>query len=330
MSHRAFALVMTLCIGLALTACGDGDDDAAPSTMPQPSSAPANLGDDAEIIEESDLVYLTDDEGTWTLDVAYPAEGGPWPLIVVVPPQRPSTQVTSDLAERGAVVVQGDAWATTAAWTTDPNPHLYGEMNRAACIVSWAQAHTSDYGADPQITTVAGYSGGAMAATWVGLGLADDSGCDEPIAALPVALVPGESQFLFHHERWDPAFASGDPDPRETLDGLLNPQLWNVSPELRVGLWSAANPIGETRSVENPPAPDSWIWLRDAATPVVDDLAAVGAFDDERIDWHDNALLMEQRMKSADIDVRNEVYNIGHAYTDEVYDLIFSVQPNGS
>ena len=86
MSDRALALVMTLFLGLAMTACGDGDDDAAPSTMPQPSSAPANLGDDAEIIEESDLVYLTDDEGTWTLDVAYPAERGPWPLIVVVPP----------------------------------------------------------------------------------------------------------------------------------------------------------------------------------------------------------------------------------------------------
>ena len=111
---------------------------------------------------------------------------------------------------------------------------------------------------------------------------------------------------------------------------MLNPQRWTVSPELRVGLWSATNPIGETRSIENPPASDSWIWLRDAATPVVDDLAAVGAFDDERIDWRDNALLMEQRMKSADIDVRNEVYDIGHAYTDEVYDLIFSVQPSGS
>ncbi len=103
-----------------------------------------------------------------------------------------------------------------------------------------------------------------------------------------------------------------------------------MSPELRVGLWSAANPIAETRSIESPPATDSWIWLRDAATPVVDDLAAVGAFDDERVDWHDNALLMEQRLKPADIDVRNEVYNIGHDYADEVYDLILSVQPTGS
>ncbi len=324
MSHRLPALVITLFLGLAMTACGDGDDDAASSTMPPPSSGTGNLGDDAEIIAEKGLVYLTDDEGTWTLDIAYPTEDGPWPLIVVVPPA--SRQITSDLAERGAVAVRGE-WQTMAARTSNPEQQFDGDMDRAACIVSWAQAHASEYSADPRITTVAGYSGGAMAATWTGLGLADDSACDEPISHLPVALVAGESQFLFQHERWDPAFASDDPEPPETLDGLLDPQRWNVSPEMRVGLWSAAYPIAETRTIENPPAPDSWIWLRDAATPVVADLAALGAFDDELIDWHDNALLMEQRMKSVDIDVRHEVYDIGHEYTDEVYDLVFSVQP---
>jgi len=290
----------------------------------------ADGGDAVELetVEENDLVYLEDDEGTWTLDVTAPDSDGPWPLIVVIPPQFPSGTVAPRLAERGAVVVQGSAWAPEAAWTSDPNPHLYGVMDRAACIVSWAQAHAGDYGADPEVTTIIGYSGGAMAATWVGLGLADDTGCDEPIAHLPVALVPGESQFLFHHQRWDPAFESGDPEPTATLDCLLNPERWNVSPDLRVGLWSATNPIAETRPIANPPAADSWIWLRDAATPVVDDLAAVGAFDDEAITWHDNALLMEQRLQSVGIDVRNDVYDIGHAYATPVYDLIFAVQPD--
>jgi len=222
---------MTLFLGLATTACGDGDDDAAPSRMSQPSSAPADLGDDAEIIEENDLVYLTDDEGTWTLDVAYPAENGPWPLIVVVPHRYPAPESLRTSLSVALSWCRAMLGQRPAAWTTDPNRHLYGEMNRAACIVSWAQAHAGDYGADPQITTVAGYSGGAPAATWVGLGLADDGGCDEPIAALPVAVVPGESQFLFLHERWDAAFVSGDPEPRETVDGLLNRQRWNVSPE---------------------------------------------------------------------------------------------------
>ena len=75
MSQRLRASLTTLLLGLAMAACGDGDDDAATSTASQPSSAPADLGEDADIIEENDLVYLTDDEGTWTLDVAYPRRG---------------------------------------------------------------------------------------------------------------------------------------------------------------------------------------------------------------------------------------------------------------
>ncbi len=77
---------------------------------------------------------------------------------------------------------------------------------------------------------------GAMAAAWTGLGLANDEACPEKMTELPVGLVLEESQFLFHHPRWDPAFISGDPEPKATLDGLFNPQRWNVSPDLRVAL----------------------------------------------------------------------------------------------
>ena len=281
-----------------------------------------------EVTEVNGLVYLADDAGSWTLNVAYPDTDGPWPLIVVIPEVTGADRaVAAELVERGAVVISGEDWAPAEAWVSDPAPHLYGVMDRAACIVSWAQAHADEYGANPELTTVTGRSGGAMAAAWVGLGLADDSKCDDPIAHLPVALVAGESQFLFHSERWDPYFESGDPEPIDTLDGLINPARWEVSPDLGVALWSATNPIGETRAVENPPGDDSWVWIREVASPHVDDLAAVGAFDDEQIDWADNARLMELRMKDAGINVRNEVYDIGHAYTDEVYDLIFSIQP---
>ena len=61
--------------------------------------------------------------------------------------------------------------------------------------------------------------------------------------------------------------------------------------------------------------------------PSNEDLIAVGALDDGLIEWHDNALLMERRLRSAGINVRNEVYDIGHVYTTEVYDLIFSILP---
>jgi hypothetical protein len=109
------------------------------------------------------------------------------------------------------------------------------------------------------------------------------------------------------------------------VDGFFNADRWTVSPDLKVALWSATKPFGETRSVENPPGADSWIWLREAATPVVDDLTALGGLDDGRIDWADNALLMEHRMRQAGVSVQNATYDIGHRYTDEVYDLITSV-----
>jgi hypothetical protein len=53
----------------------------------------------------------------------------------------------------------------------------------------------------------------------------------------------------------------------------------------------------------------------------------VGALDDNRVDWSDNANLMALRMERAGVDVRNDVYSIGHRYEDEVCDLILAIQP---
>jgi hypothetical protein len=296
---------------------------AATTTTSLPGTTTEGPSDD--VLQDLGLVYLSDAERDWTLGVYYPAGEGPWPLIVIVPPQQSVAYAGYELASRGAVVVVADAWSTASF--TDVYAIFSGELDRAACIVGWAQAHAADYGADAERTVVDGYSGGAMAAAWVGLGLADDAGCVDPITSLPIGLVVGESQVLFHHERWDPPFTSEDPGAFTTLDGLINPDRWTVSPDLKVALWSAANPIGETRSVENPPGPDSWIRLRDAASPCVEDLMEVGAFEDGRIDWSDNARLMESRMAGAGIDVRNKTYGISHRYTTEVYDLIFSILP---
>ncbi len=251
-------------------------------------------------------------------------DDGPWPLIVVIPPQMGVDYAARAMAQRGAVTVVAESW-TIDGWS-DPAAYLYPEMDRVACVVGWAQAHAADYGASAESTTVDGYSGGAMPATWVGLGLADDTPCPHQISELPTGLVVGESQPLFHHQRWDPSFASGDPEPRAVLDGFFNPQNWNVSADLRVALWSAQHPLGETRSVENPPGDDSWLWLREAATPFVEDFIALGALDDERVDWADNARLMEYRMQQAGVDVQNVTYDIGHLNTEQVYDLIFSIR----
>lgn len=313
---------------LAAVGCSSSDSIDATTTVSDTatttSQASTTTAVDTIGLAEG-LVFHTDDEGEWTLDVFYPSGEGPWPLVVVIPPQMSVDYVGPELAERGMVAVIADSW-TTEGWK-DASLWLSGEMDRAACVVGWAQAHAADYNADPEATTVDGYSGGAMPAAWVGLGLADDTMCDYPIVTLPIGLVAGESSFLFQAGRWDESFASGDQEPLATIDGFFSADRWNVSPDLQVALWSATNPIGETRSIENPPVADSWIWLREAGTPVVDDLTELGALDDGRIDWSDNALLMEHRMQQADVSVQNATYNIGHKYTDEIYDLIMSIQP---
>jgi hypothetical protein len=299
-----------------------GTESASPSEAV--STTTVQAGQTGGIAETEEFIYLEDQAGSWSLKVFYPTEKGHSPLIMMISPAPGWVDGHARiLAELGAVIVVVESWATTA----DPALWLTGDMNRPACALGWAQAHADDYGAIAGMTTVDGYSGGAMPAAWVALGVADDSSCEFNVSERPVGLVAGESQFLFHNERWDPAFVSGDPEPPKTLDGLLNPERWNASSDLRVGLWSAENPIGETRALENPPADDSWIWLRDTATPVVDDLISIGALDDERIDWSDNARLMTLRMEQAGIDVQNQVYNIGHDYSEEVYDLVFSIQP---
>lgn len=327
---RFAGVVVAAAVFVVAASCGGSDEGETGATAVDPTPTAAVVADDEttfEVKEDADLVYLTDDFGDWTLRVFYPDAEGPWPLVVTIPWSQSVAYAGEEIARRGAVAVVADSWARPEASTSDPALILYGEMDRAACVVGWAQAHASDYGANAAATTVNGYSGGAMPAGWVGLGLADDGACPDQIVEPPIGLVLGESQFLYHHQRWDPFFESGDPEPVATLDGLINPDQWTIAPDLRVGLWSAAQPIGETRAIENPPADDSWIWLRDRASPFMDDFVAIGALDDNLIDWSDNADLMALRMKQAGVEVRNEVYPIGHRYEDPVYDLIFAIQP---
>ena len=327
-SQRIYVAAL-LVIGLTAASCGDsGTAETGTGIVDEskPSTAVSSDNGALVVLEDTDLVYLSDEHGDWTLRVFYPDAAGPWPLVVVVPPGQSVSYAGEEIARRGAVAVVADAWARPEAWVSDPALHLYGEMDRAACVVGWAQAHAADYGADPARTTVDGYSGGAMAAAWAGLGQADDSRCPNEIQQLPVGLVLGESQFLFHNGRWDPFFETDDPEPAATLAGLIDPTRWVVSPDLRVALWSAERPIGETRAIDNPPGPDSWVWPRDTASPFVADLERLGALDDGLVDWADNADLMADRMRDAGVDVTNDTFPVPHSYTADVYELILSIQ----
>lgn len=316
---------MLLCIVLGpvlvLAACGADDTEAAESTTTTTETT-TTVSQGFDILQESAIVYHEDEEGTWTMDVHYPDAQGPWPLVVVYHGMTTgrSNSEAREIARRGAVAV-APQWIKTLPPELTREEYIEGDLlDRAACAVGKAQEVAGDFGADPADTTVAGFSAGMQPAAWVGLGAMRIDGCAQPMTYQPVGLVLGDNQFIFYEDGWDASFADPESPATDTLDRLINPDRWSVPDDLAVYLWTSDYRHG--RAIENPPASDSWIWGRDTTGTLVDDLTALGAFDDEWIGWMDNALLMELRMKAAGIDVVHEAVGGGHNYSPAVYDAI--------
>ena len=101
---------------------------------------------------------------------------------------------------------------------------------------------------------------------------------------------------------------------------FVNPERWNVPDDLAVYLWTSDYPY--SRVIENPPPSDSWIMERDTTGTLLDSLVALDAFDDERIDWMDNGLLMEMLLNGAGVDVVHEAVGGGHRYSQPAFDAI--------
>ena len=89
-------------------------------------------------------------------------------------------------------------------------------------------------------------------------------------------------------------------------------------------LW-ATSWSGNSNEVDDPPAEGSWIWSRDPGADLIEDLAAVDAFDDGLITFGDNARLMRLRMAQAGIDVSlHEIDNSGYALDDDTFERVVS------
>ena len=102
---------------------------------------------------------------------------------------------------------------------------------------------------------------------------------------------------------FDPAFVTDGGVPgAETVDRFFNPARWELAEDLSVFLWSTAWP-GNSKRIDDPPGLDSWVWTRDPDGDIVEDLAAVDAFDGALITFSDNTRLMNLRMTQAGVDV---------------------------
>ena len=275
-------------------------------------------------------MYYTDEERSLETSVFFPAAGdGPWPVVVVYSEFTLDAQerhLALQIAERGAVVF-APVWVDMYPPTLTASEYLAGAMwDRATCAVGYAQAKANTYGGDPARTTVVGDAGGEHPAAWVALGLTDTTACAEPIRFQPTGLVAGESQWLFQEEQFNAAFGATDGAALDTVDRFFSPERWNSTDGLRVFLW-ATSWEGNSNEINDPPAVDSWIWSRDLRGDIVEDLAAVGAFDDGLITFRDNSRLMQLRMTRAGIGVTlyesdDPMYSLDDIALDDIWQLV--------
>lgn len=268
------------------------------------------------------VIYHEDAEGEWAMSVYYPDTPGPWPLVVVYHGMTlvPATSEARTIAMSGAVAV-APLWLKATPPTITREQYIDGELfDRAACAVSAAQQVAAAYDADPQRTTVAGFSAGVHPAAWVGLGIVRDDLCAEPQLYPPIGLILGDSQMLFYEEGWDEMLADPDSTGSDTLDRYVNPERWNLPDGFSAYLWTSDHVHG--RPVENPPTADSWLWSRDTTGTLGEDLAALDAYDNEWIGWEDNGPLLELRLCAAGYEATHEFVGGGHNYSSTVYDAI--------
>ncbi|MCV2393691.1 hypothetical protein OEB99_05160 [Actinotalea sp. M2MS4P-6] len=268
------------------------------------------------------------------VDVIAPAEpvDGGWPVLVTFHGAAAGTSAVdmSAVASAGAVVVGprwiDPSWDESNLAVLSASDYVEGAyFDVATCALGAAQDVAAAHGGDPGRTTVEGFSAGAHAAAWVGLGVARADPCPEQEVVAPVAMVVGDGQWVFEGfaGEWDAAFAGGSSTAADTVDRFLGADRWAVPDGFVAYLWSSES-TDVDRDVENPPADDSWIRAR-GGEDLVDDLDAVGAFDDGSIGFLDNGLLMELRMQDAGLSVLHEQLAGGHSRKPEMVERTISV-----
>ncbi|NNE75408.1 MAG: hypothetical protein HKN26_17220 [Acidimicrobiales bacterium] len=350
-------LSILLVSGVVATACGGGGDDSsvANSTTAAPTTVVAPDPSESEPVIVEDLTWTTPtvapaDVGTvvqattgeaYPMTIAYPAAEPPvegWPIVVHFHGAELGTslyELDQHLGDRAVVVAP--RWAPTA-WSSQNLDALtaaeYADgywFDVAACGLAAAQDAAVERGGDATRMTIVGFSGGVHPAARTALGEARNDLCpDREPAARPQAMIVGDSQFLFQGDNWDETFADSASLAPDTVDRMLNPSRWSPRPVgFVVYLWTT-DATYWTRAIANPPAADSWITNRlpDGAA-LLEDLAAVGAFDDEKIMFGDNALLLQMRLESAGVPVLHEFFPTNHTYAPGVYERISEIVFDG-
>jgi predicted esterase len=148
-------------------------------------------GNGAESDLTANLEYVPGRE----LDVHYPTQPGPWPVLVLIHGAGLGRESYNSfarlLAESGAVVFNAD-WRVLA-------DHVEDSLGDIACAVRYARSQADEYGGDPGRTMLIGHSTGAVYAgevasngdAYAGDCAMNTSALTQGLALLAPAQVPG-------------------------------------------------------------------------------------------------------------------------------------------
>ena len=133
-----------------------------------PSFAPV---ESTEIHLQEDVSYVTAGDQVHRLDIAWPATGGPHPLIVLLHGGAWAGGSKLDMRrEMLAFAREGYAAASVGYRLTEASENIFpAAVQDVRCAVRWLREHASTYAMDPGRVAAAGYSAGGHLASMLGV-----------------------------------------------------------------------------------------------------------------------------------------------------------------
>jgi len=155
---------------------------ACPSSVPVESTG-VRLQEDVSYVSAGDRVHR--------LDIAWPATGGPHPLIVLLHGGAWAGGSKLDMRrEMLAFALEGYAAASVGYRLTEASENIFpAAVQDVRCAVRWLREHASTYAIDPGRVAAAGYSAGGHLASMLGVAAdADELEGRCPAGGFPVSV----------------------------------------------------------------------------------------------------------------------------------------------
>jgi hypothetical protein len=217
----ATVIVASGCASSGPTAPPPASEQVPPAASPTAAPDSTNPPSPGPVSEASDIRFAssTPDIARWSppvLDVYAPAGARDLPLVVMFPPHSLTKDDTTAFAQLATEVAGLGAVVVVANWSQLDDPPAEFEdpvvleaiarqgQSAAGCAVSFAVAHSSEYGADPSRLVLLGELYGGNVASMVALGSPDPlPGCGAEADWAVTGLVAWDADWMALMPAWD-------------------------------------------------------------------------------------------------------------------------------